>query len=201
MDILSFLTFIKTKKAKKHTSQAFTLIEILVVMSVLAIMSSILVGYSRNNSKRFLLTSTEARIVSMFSRAKFLSIETFFKEYGSTGSMRQICSYGVHVDEPSQEIFIFQDRAPIGAECPSNNIYDQGNDVRLLGDLNEMTLDSNIILIDRNKTDLKNVVFIPPNPDVKLNNGDASRSINIKLADGSDSFTVTVTKAGQMKTR
>ncbi|MBI2010642.1 MAG: hypothetical protein HYS89_00130 [Candidatus Colwellbacteria bacterium] len=162
----------------------------MIVVSIIVILSSILIGYSSQSSKQLLLTSTEAKLLSLISRAKFLSIETFFTEDDP-----EICAYGVTVDQAAGEIFIFQDRDP---ECPADDRYNEDDDLRLTGELNEITLDLNVMRIG-DDTSLEDIVFIPPDPDVEINDGQTEASIVVELVDGSGDFTVTVNEAGQVK--
>ena len=172
----------------------FTLVEMMIVVSIIVILSAILIGYSGQSSKQLLLTSTEAKILSLISRAKFLSIETFFA--GASGVGPQICAYGVKVDRNAQEIFIFQDRA---SECPANDRYDSDNDLKLDGEVNKIVLDSAVVRVT-DETSLSDLVFIPPDPDIEINDGQTSASVIVELADGSGDFTITVNNVGQIKT-
>jgi len=178
--------------------EGFTLIELMVVISIVTFLTTILVGYSRQSGRQLLLSSTEAKILSLVSRAKFLSIETFFRELGGSGSSRKICAYGVHVD--GDEIFIFQDRVPDppGDCSAATDKYESGAiDARLSGDLDSVKIDSNLMTLDGT---LKDIVYIPPDPDVVINNsstGDAT--IEVSLKDGSGDFVITVNNAGQVR--
>lgn len=175
-------------------SRAFTLVETMIVAGMIVILSAILIGYSSQGSKQLILASSEAKILSLVSRAKFLSVETFFA--GQSEGETQICAYGVKVDRSGGEIFIFQDRA---SECPADDRYDSESDLRLGGEINEVILEPTVMRMT-DATTLDNLVFIPPDPDVKINNGAASASVVVELTDGSGDFTVTVNNVGQVKT-
>jgi len=182
----------------------FTLIEILVVMGIIGVLSAILIGYSKQSSKNLLLTSTEAKSLSLISRAKFLSIETFFEQLGNPPGGRKICAYGVHVDYDENEIFIFQDRAGAGdSNCNgATNKYESANDGRLTGELDSVKINTSILTLSATSTDrLNDIVFIPPDPDVVINNDAAIRNatIEVGLTDESNSFIITVNDAGQVK--
>ena len=187
------------KYISRKNSNGFTLIETIVVMSIVILMSSILIGYSRENGKQLLLSSTEAKLLSMISRTKFLSIETFFQDEDGLGVTRRFCAYGVRVDEVQSEIFIFQDRVPSAVSCAaSNNIWDPGNDARLFGDLNEVKINTSAMTIT-SATNLSNVVFIPPDPEVVINGGTNPAIIEIGLNDGGRTFSITIDPSGLIK--
>jgi len=197
--------FIPTLKRK---CGGFTLIEMLVVIGVIGVLTAILIGYSRQSSRNLALTSSQAKALSLFSRAKFLSIETFFDQLDNPPDDLRICAYGVHVDQETGEIFIFQDRVeedPIDEdECSSsNNVFDSDDDVALSSELDYMKLDDRILEIRENPaTTLENVVFIPPDPDVIINDNpsDSEGAVEVGLIDDEFSYTITVDRSGQVRT-
>ena len=192
-------TFISSTAStkKKSKREGFTLIELVVVMAITAVLISMVLGYSKESTRQLVLTSTQAKMLSLINRAKFLSIETFFGG-GRSGDQR-ICSYGVRVDRSNQEIFIFQDLSS-SAECPgnSNNVYDKGEE--LSGELNRVNLKDTVITFTENTT-LTEAVFIPPDPKTKINNSGATEArVEVKIREGKGQFTITVNNAGQIKT-
>jgi len=184
--------------SSRRNGAGFTLIELMVVMAIVTFLTTILVGYSRQSGRQLLLSSAEARILSLVSRAKFLSIETFLKDLGGAGPTRKVCAYGVHMDTVKNEIFIFQDRKPAAAGCPASDKYEPGaNDARLFGELDSVKIDPDLMTLDGT---LKDIVYIPPDPDVIINNSGAGEAtIKVDLKDGSGGFVITVTNAGQVR--
>ena len=191
---------------KDQKNNGLTLIEVLVVMGIIGILSGILIGYSRQSSKNLLLTSTEAKLLSLVSRAKFLSIETYLDELNG-GENTKTCAYGIHIDYDEEEpiIFIFQDRAS-GDDCDSaDDTYSDSEgseDVKLESELDLVRINTNILALD-NTSDYKlhDVVFIPPDPDVVINSVESVEfgTIDIGLKDGSNAFTLTINDAGQVR--
>jgi competence protein ComGC len=201
MAISGFLT--STKRGKLNNSDsAFTLIEIVIVMSIIIVLSTILVGYTRESGKRLMLTTTEAKMLSLISRAKFLSVETFFKEE-ETASGEKICGYGVRVE--GNELFIFQDKVGSSDPCSlSDHEYNVDNtlDFKMTGELDKMTIDTQVFEMTPT---LQNIVFIPPDPDVIINGNEDEENAKITVdligvTNGTEGFTITVNNAGQVKT-
>ncbi len=176
----------------------FTLLEILVVVGITVVLTSMVAGYSREGGRQLALVATETKMLNLLSRAKFLSVETFFGG-GRSGNQR-ICAYGLKVDASGQEMFIFQDLSSTG-KCPgdSDGSYNEGE--RLTGELNEIKLQDALVAFT-GETDLKEVIFIPPDPQTKINNSSISEaSIRVKIKEGSGQFVITVNNAGQIKAK
>ncbi len=185
-------------KISRFKSAGFTLLEILIVVSVITILSAMLAGYSRQSGRQLLLATTEANLLSLFSRAKFLSIETFFQEADSPGGSK-VCAYGVHVDRSAQEIFIFRDGIPELGSCPGDNVYKSGsNDLRLSGEIDGVKLNADVLSLGTGSLD--DIVFIPPDPEVVINgSGDTSATLVVNSLSGAGDFTITLNKDGQVK--
>jgi len=186
-------------KIIKRKSYGFTIIELVVVFGIIITMSTILISYSRRSGRQLLLSSTESKVVGLISRAKFLSIQTFFEDTSLGAGLTKICAYGVHVDSTANEIFIFQDRVNSSVDCPGDNKYSPSGliDARLTGELNEVKLDSQIMYMS-GTTNLDDVVFIPPDPTIKINNGTiASAELGVGLYNEPRGFKIVVDTAGQ----
>ncbi|MEK7182769.1 MAG: prepilin-type N-terminal cleavage/methylation domain-containing protein [Patescibacteria group bacterium] len=65
----------------------FTLIELLVVVGITVVLTTIVAGYSREGGRQLALVGTETKMLNLLSRAKFLSVETFFGG-GRSGEQR-----------------------------------------------------------------------------------------------------------------
>ena len=81
---------LKPKNYNLKPTKGFTLIELMVVMSIVAFLTTILVGYSKQSGRQLLLVTTEAKILSLISRTKCLSIETFLKDLVGSGPTNNI---------------------------------------------------------------------------------------------------------------
>ena len=177
----------------------FTLIELMVVIGITVVLMTIVTGYSREGGRQLALVGTETKMLNLFSRAKFLSVETFFGG-GRSGDQR-ICAYGVKVDASAEELFIFQDLSS-DAKCPgtSNGAYNDGE--RLTGELNEVKLENTVVVFG--ESDLSEVIFIPPDPQTKVRKTDnsevSSAKLTVKLKEGNGQFVIIVNNVGQIKT-
>ncbi len=190
----------------KKDNAGFTLLETLVVMGIVALLTSVLVGYSRESIRQLQLAGTEAKILNLINQAKFLSIETFFKGQifkGQKGGDRRVCAYGVHINRVTQEIFIFQDTNDEDVQCPANNVYNEGKDIPLEGELNKIKLDPAIgsIVTETTLATLDEVVFVPPDPKIIINNDPSLGEASIVLKGGGSAgqFVITINNAGQIK--
>ena len=80
-------------KAMKQGRDGFTLVEVLVVISITAILTALAIGYSKVNERQLVLFSERAKIQGMLSRAKVLALQGAGREEDSFG----VC-YGIEFD-------------------------------------------------------------------------------------------------------
>ena len=182
------------------TKSAFTLIEMLVIISVTLVLSTILIGYSRESSRQLLLINSQAKLVSLISRSKSLSTATFLENSSlPTGpSDPRICGYGIHLDQGAGEVFIFRDMA---VNCSTSDKKFALGDAKLSGQLDIFKMDKNTTQFA--DTTLSDVVFVPPDPTVVIN-GDGSVQeavLGIELKDQSSKVIVKINNAGRISTR
>lgn len=187
----------KFSVSSRVNNRGFTLLEIVVVIGIMAILSTMMLGYSQRNSRQVLLATTQVKLQSIFSRAKTLSIQSFF-DSGSQDPDEIVCAHGVYIDKDSQRMFIFQDITDSGS-CstdPGTYEYNENKDRELEGELNQLDLADKTVQID--KYDSHYVIFIPPEPIVEFDGTNENES-SVTITDGDMDLTVTVTKDGQIR--
>lgn len=167
--------------------RGFSLIEMLVVLAILVLLTSVLVLYNRSGERQILVLREKARLIGTLLRAKSLAINTFVEDSPA-------CGYGVHIDPP--RYFIFRDRA---IDCrTSDHIYGASSD-EIVPDA-EASLPP---LLSFSAVGASDIVFVPPDPEVFLNGGTALTEaiISLSSADGASQASVTITDAGQVSER
>lgn len=131
----------------------FTLLELLMTMSIMVFIAATLVIYSHIGEKQITLFKEQARVLNTLARARNLGITSFIKS-DSSGPLP--CGYGVHFEMPGTMV-IFQDTAT-DPECVlADHIY--------LGDESEKF--ESIVLstdVSFDFLSLSDVVFVPPQP-------------------------------------
>lgn len=181
---------------------AFTLIEMVIAVSMIVILSGVILGYTNVSRKHVELANNEAKLLGLLFNAKALG--TSFVLEAPAG--KQACAYGVHVNTASRIAFIFQDLMPAADNCEdSDNVFTAGE--ALPESINSFHVSD--LLEFGPGTDLEDIIFIPPDPTVIIN-GDPTSSTNPSLGtksakiviqskeDANVKFTVILNHAGQI---
>ncbi|OGM94253.1 hypothetical protein A2524_01100 [Candidatus Wolfebacteria bacterium RIFOXYD12_FULL_48_21] len=163
------------KRVEKHAAmRGFTLIETLVVMSLVLILISIAAMYNRNAGRQVLVAREHAKVLTTFVRARSAGL-TIPK---TDPSVERICAYGVHVDSAARTIILFKDLGePLPGSCVSaNHIYDGDSEA-----LERSVLDATVNMA---ATNIQDVVFIPPSGEVIITNegGTVVQSATVTVA-------------------
>lgn len=202
----NLIKFLNPKFYILNPRSGFTLVEIVVTMAILIIFSGILVGYNQTSSRQLVLISNQAKLVSLVSRAKNLSMSTILENPGGSYNPGDpvTCAYGVHVDKSAGKIFIFRDLA---VDCSlSDNKYSSDTERNgLKGEFDVFELDSKIAeFMPATSDDLNDIIFIPPDPKVVINN-DVSKlwaQIGLKLKNSdAGKIIIKINNVGQISTR
>jgi len=159
----------------------FTLIEVLVVISILTLLTSVLLLYNRTGEQQILLTQEKTKIMGMILRAKSLSVATFV-------SGQPACGYGVHLTDNGY--ILFKDLAD---PCPGDRVYTTDDPAEFM---------ENFVLGPRvrfSALPVRDILFIPPDPKVLIDGSEIIDQIKITLmAEDGGQTALSVTSAGQI---
>ena len=148
-----------TKFDKKNGG--FTVIEMLVVLGVSAILSTMFIGYGSGLRGQLEVIQEEAKLIQTILRAKTFSIQALANEEGVVA-----CGYGVHIDNNNQEYFIFRKEKEMqDCDSRSDESYRWALPSEIVGERKKF---DNKIIFDGGSSNIVDVVFLPPKPDVKL---------------------------------
>ena len=163
-------------------NKGFTIIEMLVIIGILSLISAILIINIHTGGQQVILFREQAKIVSILSRAKSLSVATF----GKTGVP---CGYGVHFEAPST-FLIFKDLAD---NCQaSDQKYSGAAEI-----YESFQLDP---VLEFDTLSLSDVIFIPPDPSVIITPSQDEATVVIKAIKSGTSATIKINSAGQIST-
>jgi len=166
--------------------KGFTIIEMLVVISIMVLISSFLILYSRTGENQIVLFRDQSRVIVALNRAKSLSIQFF-------NTSQPVCAFGVHFSQAENSFLIFRDLA---SNCANADYaYTEPSEL-----FEKFQLSSKIKF---GALGLADVVFIPPDPKTLIDN-DLNKTeavIDLQSLDGSSSLKVKVNNAGQITTQ
>ncbi len=174
--------FPRAKSLRKRACFGFTFIEILIVMSIASVLSTILLTYSKTGERQIVLLRDQSRIQTFLVRAKSLALATY-------GESSPACGYGVHVEEPRSVVLY----ADLSEDCEASS-HDY---VGPLARVESFELDKRLLL---DNPAVRDIFFLPPDPDVLFIPDAEEASIVIKTQGSSAQGSIHVTKAGQITT-
>mgnify|MGYP001594111839 CR=1 FL=1 len=177
-----------------RSRNGFTIIEIVVVLGITALLSSILISYNHTTRQQVSFYVDQMKFIQTIFRAKSLALSPSLQSSNSG-----ICGYGVHVDYGAMNYFLFSCNMPQGTDCQSINSISACSQTRI----STSDTDNNIRFISQSGTPrLDDVLFIPPDPITLVSSGGAvvspgSASVIIQTKDGSlSSAPISVSSAG-----
>ena len=183
----------------------FTLIEIVTVISIIAVLSAVLLVNNRLSESQLNLSTDAAGIASAVSRAKALTLQNLSGD---------ICGYGVsfkfsNVADSKDYYVIFKDFKNAQGIC--DDIYTNSNEI-LPGQESRQDLGGGIRFVSSGNYALKDVVFYSSDAKVKLTG--FTDTSNIKITDAGAGFvtiktesipssfkTLKITTTGQVTTK
>lgn len=187
MAILNYLEFNRSDK------KAFTIVELLIVISIAVVLFSGLVFYSRGAERQLILFKEQMKIITALQKAKTLAIAAF-------NESQTTCGYGVNFDKANNKMAIFKELPALGSDnCETgDNIYMPAGEL-----YEEIKLDGKIVkfgnLINSGGGIFSDVVFISPEPTTIIDNsGNEFATIEITDISGVNKKIVKITDAGQI---
>ena len=183
----------------------YTLIEMLVVTSIMIIMSGVLLAYNRESESQLVLGVDEARIVGFLNRAKSFALGKYVgvKRGGGTADPTA-CAFGAHFDTTTlpNRIVLFQDLPTPGLHCTDTDGFDKEFTPGVEA-VDELTLDSRVRL-----RPVGDIVFEAPylktyadGAALGEESGAESAPVVLELLDGSRSLTIIVGAGGQISSQ
>lgn len=167
-------------------NRGFTVLEMLVVISIIILLSSLLILYSRAGENQIILFRDQSRLIMVLNRAKSLSIQMF-------NAPESPCAFGVHFSQAENAFLIFRDLA---VTCQNaDHVYTETGEL-----FERYQLSSKIKFGGLTLTD---IVFIPPDPKTLIDNdpNKIDATVTLETLNGSASLRVKVNNAGQITTQ
>lgn len=167
--------FWRSKIKSFANNKGFSIIEAVVVFSVLVLLSTISLTYSRSNERRLALVKDQAQIVNYIMRAKSLAVQSF-----SVGE--NICGYGVHISATG-DFIIFKDLATADCATTADGRYTNPSETIVLEKLDDR-------LEFLTPLEFTDILFTPPDPSISFVPAGAPniRSITIREKANINSF-------------
>jgi len=163
--------------------KGFTIIEMLVVMFIIVIITTLILTNYRSGQKMYALKQASQQVVSDLRRAQNMSMS------GKKNTAETIYDYGVHFEGDASYYILFADKQA------NSQRYNSGSDAQV----ERINLRNQIKIkaVSPSSSGL-DIVFEPPNPKTYINKN-ASGPATIILQSGSDSSltkTITITAVG-----
>lgn len=178
----------------------YTILEILVVFTILTLMSGILLTYNRTGGQQILLFREQAKIIGLILRAKSFALGAYIQ----TGAP---CGYGVHFDRTAKEVRIFKDLPQSEKPQDCSNTDGTGPDYIYTGIGENLDppikekLEVDFALPSQEPAILNDIVFLPPEPRVAINGNSApTGTFTVSISNNGTVKTVKVNSFGQIST-
>jgi|GEM_PF-3507400 len=148
---------LRVERAGNDSRSGSTLIEILVVLSIMAVISAMLLTGSKDSAVQVALSTGQATVAGVLNRAKALTLAKYTEETSDPSKLP--CGYGVHFDKPKNALVIYQDSQVSLGSCNS-----QSHDYIATSDpiVETINLDPRIGFVDSPSSPLLDVAFLAP---------------------------------------
>jgi prepilin-type N-terminal cleavage/methylation domain-containing protein len=132
----------------------YTLIEMLVVISITVLMSGVLLAYNRESEKQLVIGVEQARVVGFLSRAKSFALGKYTGSivtgpHKGENASPLSCAFGVSFDAATGKMTLFQDLPSAGLRCMTGGTqnFDKEyttSDPQDLEEIDSLTLDGRV---------------------------------------------------------
>lgn len=173
--------------------KGFTLVETLVVVSIILVLSTMAIVYNRSNERQIALYKDQAILVGLLNRAKAFTAQRY-RDPATPDN--PACAFGLHLDSP-RSFVLFQDLGDGDCEGVNTNYrYDEGADPTETLEIFSLDPRLEFEAIPGGGLD---IFFIPPEINASSSAG-LPVSIVIRTPDGALQATTVVSTAGQIIT-
>ncbi|MBI4085369.1 MAG: type II secretion system protein [Candidatus Liptonbacteria bacterium] len=182
------------KRIKKCGSEGYTIIELLVVMAITALFSSILISYNHTSRQQIAFYAEQTKLIQSIFRAKSLALGSYV---GSSAS--NICGYGVHIGYSEMSYSIFSYSKAGVTDCQGISSINPASE----NIISTFKLDNNVSFttVISSGQRLDDVLFIPPQPLTLVGSGgsiirNGSAAVSLRTLDSSLSASININSAG-----
>lgn len=193
-------------------NKGFTLVEILIVLSISAVLSGLAIVYTHVGQNQITLSIEESKIAQLILEARQLSIATY-------SANNVTCAYGMQFDYTDQTYSLFAYNAAISSPsypgrpiCPSiastTAHFNSDAITEYAGGSWQIHVSPGVVMKDMGAASdtIKSILFYPPNPFTLLSFDGSTMPnppvptgyIYLETSDGSTARTITVNPAGQV---
>jgi len=176
--------------------KGFTLIELLTVLAIITILTSVSLFSYRSAQKEYLLENSARKLAQDIRRAEEMAISTrqIINPNNPTEKFVPKGGYGIYIKLSPTQIILF-------ADCNDNQSYQSGNVCgtspnKFSEKIEEIALESNVMISDISPSSPLNIVFKPPNPTVYVNGNQTSASITLSTPGFNQTKTIRINPTG-----
>lgn len=172
----------------------FTLVEMMVTIGIITLLSAALIGVTRTGDQQIILFRESSLLIANLNRVKGNAIQTFLQP-------GRPCGYGIYIDQVNRSYTLFQDQPSTPNKCATaNHVFDAPAETLMIG-ATPQVFQLPVGVQFGPATNVLNIVYVPPIPDVFINNGGLQTGIiTIQGTSGSTVLTIQVNSSGQITT-